>query len=169
MRGLDLQDAIKSYHLRPGDFVECTNSFSDHFTYENEYELFRSEDGCLGVYDDYGQFEQETLSYFLPTEIQATDKEFEDDDILYEAGKHFETGGVVREPHHYTRFTIEPVTFIMKNGLDFETGNIVKYACRAGHKLYEGMDETQSAITDLEKVRRYAEMKINLLKGEDVL
>jgi len=35
--------------------------------------------------------------------------------------------------------------------------------------LYPGQDETQSRITDLEKVRRYAEMEINRLKGEEIL
>lgn len=76
---------------------------------------------------------------------------------------------IVVKPSHYTQFKIEPVTFVMENRLSFEIGNIVKYACRAGSKLYPGQDETQSRITDLEKVRRYAEMEINRLKGEDIL
>lgn len=80
-----------------------------------------------------------------------------------------DTTKIVVRPNHYTRYLIEPVTFIMQNGLSFEVGNIVKYACRAGHKLYPDMDEVESEITDLEKVRRYAEMRINLLKGDDVL
>lgn len=80
-----------------------------------------------------------------------------------------DTTEIVVRPNHYTRYLIEPVTFIMQNGLSFEVGNIVKYACRAGHKLYPDMDEVESEITDLEKVRRYAEMRINLLKGDDVL
>lgn len=79
------------------------------------------------------------------------------------------TEHVVEQPAHYTRFAIEPIEFIMKNDLDFATGNIVKYALRAGHKTYSGMDETESAIIDLEKVRRYAEMRINLMKGVDIL
>jgi len=45
-------------------------------------------------------------------------------------------------------------------------GNICKYAVRAGHKLYPDMNEIESEITDLEKVIRYAEMRINLLNGE---
>ena len=76
---------------------------------------------------------------------------------------------IVVKPSHYTQYKIEPCTFIMENRLSFEVGNIVKYACRAGSKLYPGQDETQSRITDLEKVRRYAEMEINRLKGEDIL
>jgi hypothetical protein len=76
---------------------------------------------------------------------------------------------IIREPSHYTQYEIEPVTFIMVNRLSFEIGNIVKYACRAGDKIYPGMDWNQSRITDLEKVRRYAEMEINRIKGEDIL
>lgn len=79
------------------------------------------------------------------------------------------TEHVVEKPAHYTRFEIEPIEFIMKNNLSFSTGNIVKYALRAGHKTYSGMDATESAIIDLEKVRRYAEMSINQLRGNDIL
>jgi hypothetical protein len=78
-------------------------------------------------------------------------------------------GDIIVKPSHYTRHKIEPVTFVMENNLPFHTGNIVKYAVRAGHKIYDGMDAVQSEITDLEKVRRYAEMRINQLKGKAVL
>jgi hypothetical protein len=54
----------------------------------------------------------------------------------------------------------------MRNGFEFWRGNIVKYACRAGYKTYDGMDAVESEITDLKKVIRYAEMRINQLKGE---
>ena len=53
--------------------------------------------------------------------------------------------------------------------LEFWRGNIVKYASRAGHKMYDGMDEQESEITDLNKVIRYAEMRINQIKGADEL
>ncbi len=76
---------------------------------------------------------------------------------------------IVNKPSHYTRYNIEPIEFIMRNGLDMATGNIVKYALRAGHKNYEGKDPCESAIIDLQKVIRYAEMRINLIKGEDIL
>jgi len=51
---------------------------------------------------------------------------------------------VVVRPSHYARYLIEPVTFIMRNGFEFWRGNIVKYASRAGHKLYPGKDEVES-------------------------
>lgn len=72
-------------------------------------------------------------------------------------------------PSHYADWVIEPITFIMRNSMPFWMGNIIKYAARAGRKIYDGMDATQSEITDLEKVRRYCEMRINELKGEEKL
>lgn len=76
---------------------------------------------------------------------------------------------VVNKPSHYTRYAIEPVSFIMRNDLPFHTGNMIKYAVRAGYKLYPNQDEVESEITDLKKVIRYAEMRINLLNGETEL
>ena len=76
---------------------------------------------------------------------------------------------IVVRPSHYTQYKIEPVTFIMENRLSYESGNIVKYATRAGGKLYSGQDEVESRITDLRKVQRYAEMEINRLNGESIL
>jgi len=75
---------------------------------------------------------------------------------------------VVR-PAHYTQFLIEPITFIMRNGLSFWKGNIIKYVCRAGAKLYPGQFEPQNEITDLRKVIRYSEMRINQLEGEEII
>lgn len=73
---------------------------------------------------------------------------------------------IIVKPSHYAKWVIEPITFIMRNGFEFWRGNIVKYASRAGSKIYDGMDETQSEIVDLKKVIRYAEMRINQLNGE---
>ena len=75
----------------------------------------------------------------------------------------------VVKPNHYTRWEIEPITFIMKNKMEFWRGNIVKYVARAGAKTYDGMDEVQSEITDLRKAMRYAEMRINDLNKQSEL
>ena len=75
----------------------------------------------------------------------------------------------VNQPNHYARWSIEPITFIMRNGMEFWRGNIIKYATRAGYKQYDGLDEVASEITDLEKVIRYCEMRINQLSGETKL
>ena len=76
---------------------------------------------------------------------------------------------IVNEPKHYARWAIEPITYIMRNGFEFWRGNIVKYASRAGYKMYEGKTQVESEIIDLEKVIRYANMRINQLNGEEKL
>lgn len=73
----------------------------------------------------------------------------------------------VNKPSHYERWQIEPVSFIMQNSFEFWRGNIIKYASRAGFKNYDGLDQVESEITDLRKVMRYAEMRINQLEGRE--
>jgi hypothetical protein len=80
-----------------------------------------------------------------------------------------QTADIVHEPKHYARWSIEPITYIMRNGFEFWRGNIVKYASRAGYKMYEGKTQVQSEIIDLEKVQRYCQMRINQLNGEEKL
>lgn len=74
----------------------------------------------------------------------------------------------VHKPDHYERHAIEPITFIMKNDLDFASGNAIKYIMRAGHKQYDGLSELDSHVTDLRKAIRYLEMKINLITDKEV-
>ena len=77
------------------------------------------------------------------------------------------TQDVSERPKHYTRLAIETIVVIMQNGAEFWRCNIVKYAMRAGFKLYDGQDKITSEITDLRKVIRYAEMRINQLEGKE--
>jgi hypothetical protein len=79
------------------------------------------------------------------------------------------TSDIVNEPKHYARWVIEPITYIMRNGFEFWRGNIIKYASRAGYKLYEGKTQVESEIIDLKKARRYIDMRINQLEGKDKL
>lgn len=83
--------------------------------------------------------------------------------------KHMDKDDIVQEPSHYTRWVIEPITFIMRNSFEFWRGNICKYASRAGFKAYPDKTMLESEIIDLEKVIRYAEMRINELNGETKL
>lgn len=66
----------------------------------------------------------------------------------------------VHQPHHYARFKIEPITFIMENGLPFAAGNVIKYVCR---------HDAKNGIEDLKKARRYLDMMINQAEGKEVL
>ena len=79
------------------------------------------------------------------------------------------TADIVNEPEHYARWKIEPITYIMRNGFEFWRGNLIKYSSRAGYKMYSGKTQVESEIIDLEKVIRYANMRINQLNGEEKL
>lgn len=56
---------------------------------------------------------------------------------------------------HYKSMTIQPVEFILANGLGFCEGNVIKYICRYKQK---------GGIQDLKKVVHYAELLIKQLE-----
>ena len=58
-------------------------------------------------------------------------------------------------PKHYQRGNIEVWGFISDQNLDYFSGNVIKYVCRAGHKDDE--------LTDLKKAKAYIDKKIQLL------
>lgn len=71
---------------------------------------------------------------------------------------------IINKPNHYARWVIQPLTYIMANGMEFWRGNVIKYATRAGYKQYDGMDMWESEITDLRKAIRNAEARIEQIK-----
>lgn len=62
-------------------------------------------------------------------------------------------------PHHYTRWKIEPLKFCMENNLPFWLGNVIKYCMR-----YDAKD----GLADLYKARVYLNEKINEMEGKGV-
>ena len=66
----------------------------------------------------------------------------------------------VKEPPHYFRFKIEPITFIMQNEIPYAEGNAIKYLCRwrFKHKTKEAQ------IEDLKKAKQYIDL---ILEHED--
>ena len=60
----------------------------------------------------------------------------------------------VKEPPHYFRFKIEPITFIMQNDIPYAEGNAIKYICRWRwkHKTKEAQ------IEDLKKAKQYIDL-----------
>lgn len=58
---------------------------------------------------------------------------------------------------HYRAMKIQPVEFIHANGLDFLTGNVIKYVCR--HRNKNGRQ-------DLEKARHYIDLLLQLEYGQ---
>jgi hypothetical protein len=57
---------------------------------------------------------------------------------------------------HYKDMGIQPVEFILANGLGFCEGNVVKYICRYRQK---------GGIQDLEKVIHYTKLLIHSLEN----
>lgn len=133
------------------------------FTVGKVYEVVLSEDGLALECDDYYP-QRDSLSRFVPTDP------FEGDavdlpDIDFTPDLDFTPdGSIISAPPHYTKWKIQPITFIMENNLPFDTGNIIKYVMRAGLKIYDGMDARESEITDLTKARRYIDMKLDALR-----
>ena len=65
----------------------------------------------------------------------------------------------VKNPSYYNRGKIEVWEFIEDQGLDYHTGNAVKYIARAGFK------DPSKEVEDLEKAIAFLERKIKVLNG----
>ena len=60
-------------------------------------------------------------------------------------------------PSHYQQGKIQVWDFVVDQDLDFLSGNIIKYICRAGYKPNE------SELDDWLKVRAYVDRKIKAI------
>lgn len=142
--------------------LQCVTTNSKHFKVGESYDVQIDETGRSCLIDEGSKKRLFTASTFVP-----------DNDERGDPGGEPEEGpapalDIVRNPQHYARLPIQPIEFIIKNDLPGHVSNIVKYSCRAGHKLYPGMDEVQSEIKDLEKAKDWAEKRIRYLKGEPI-
>lgn len=66
----------------------------------------------------------------------------------------------VKNPSYYNRGKIEVWEFIEDQGLDYYTGNAVKYIARAGFK------DPSKEVEDLQKAITFLERKIKVLKKD---
>jgi Protein of unknwon function (DUF3310) len=62
------------------------------------------------------------------------------------------------DPAHYQQGKIQVWDFIVDQDLDFLSGNIIKYICRAGYKPQE------TELDDWLKIRAYVERKIRAIR-----
>ena len=58
---------------------------------------------------------------------------------------------------HYKQYKIQPIEFIVKNKLSFIQGCVIKYICRF---------ENKNGIEDLEKIKHYCDLQIQLLQNK---
>ena len=57
----------------------------------------------------------------------------------------------IKHQDHYTVMAIQPIVYIVSNGLDFLEGNVIKYVSRYKYK---------NGLEDLHKAKHYIEMLI---------
>ena len=65
-------------------------------------------------------------------------------------------------PKHYSRFKIEPVTFIVENKIPYCEANSIKYLCRWRFKH----ETVAGQIEDLNKAKQYIDILIADVKKE---
>ena len=68
----------------------------------------------------------------------------------------------VTRPAHYVTGGIEPLDFIMSQGLDFARGNVVKYVTRAGRK-----GDADTELEDLRKAAYYLQREIERVEEKE--
>jgi hypothetical protein len=109
-----------------------------------------------------------SIKEFLESDCGLTDKQWSTEDPWADSGTSTASGESETtqptkssskdvskySPSHYQRGKIQVWDFISDQNLDFLTGNVVKYVCRAGLKDYE------SELDDLLKAKAYIEKKI---------
>ena len=109
-----------------------------------------------------------SISEFLDSDSGSTDKPSTVEDPWAESGTPTPSGKseptqptksssnpvTKYSPSHYQRGKVQVWDFISDQNLDYLSGNIIKYVCRAGHKDYE------SELDDLLKAKAYLEKKI---------
>ena len=67
---------------------------------------------------------------------------------------------MINHPDHYKSGKFEVIEIIDEFKLNFQTGNALKYICRAGKK------DTSKTMEDLEKARFYIDWEIKRLKRD---
>jgi hypothetical protein len=92
----------------------------------------------------------EHCNNFVDDDGYCTECEYNEEDEEEEDAMTKQVGGT-----HYKDMAIQPVEFIIANGLGFCEGNIIKYTCRYKQK---------NGVEDLRKVIHYAEMLIASLE-----
>jgi hypothetical protein len=107
----------------------------------------------------------DTIKQFLESDFDSTEQEdqLENSGTNTVSGKSETTQPTKNSsmskysPSHYQRGKIEVWDFIVDQGLDYLSGNCIKYICRAGHKSYE------SEMDDWLKIKAYVDRKIKAI------
>ena len=123
----------------------------------NQDETKRFEKRQLGQYDPQMRYVETLGQEDFPDNVRPKDTEELVRDLKDFANRQFDD---ITKPEHYCAgFQIEPLDYILKNGLDFLEGNIIKYISRYDMK---------GGVKDLNKAKFYLEKLIEreTLKNE---
>jgi len=103
----------------------------------------------LGQYDPQMRYVETLGQEDFPDNVRPKDTEELVKDLKDFANRQYDD---ITKPEHYCAgFQIEPLDYILKNGLDFLEGNIIKYVSRYDMK---------GGVKDLEKARFYLDRLI---------
>lgn len=135
--------------FKAGDVCKVTRNVSNHGLKIGSIAVVKSIDnGFLSVSSNTTNYPwiviEEELELATPMEIAATltTKKVDEQDDPFKQ----QVGG-----DHYKSMTIQPVEFILANGLGFCEGNAIKYLCRYRQK---------GGVQDLEKAKHYVDLLI---------
>ena len=76
---------------------------------------------------------------------------------------------IINNPDHYASQVIEPAEYILVNDMEFWRGSIIKYASRAGKKIYDGKTAEESERLDLLKAMRFCKMRLEPAERRGIL
>jgi len=103
----------------------------------------------LGQYDPQMRYVETLGQEDFPDNVRPKDTEELIKDLKDFANRQYDD---ITKPEHYCAgFQIEPLDYILKNGLDFLEGNIIKYVSRYDMK---------GGVKDLEKAKFYIDRLI---------
>lgn len=122
--------------------------------YELERQQFACNSHTMTPGEVYFPFKDDLQRYFDSKKVVSPNAE-----IVKEGLKATESDPLVAHPDHYLKGGIETIDFIIAKGLDFFTGNAVKYISRAAHKGNE--------IQDLKKAVFNLQLKIAQLEKQN--
>lgn len=141
--------------FKVGDTCKIIRNVSNHGLKIGSIAVVKSIDnGFLSVSSDTTNYSwtviEEELELATPMEIASTltTKKVDEQNDPFKQ----QVGG-----DHYKSMTIQPVEFILANGLGFCEGNVIKYICRYKQK---------GGVQDLKKVVHYAELLIKQLEDK---
>jgi hypothetical protein len=157
VKPLNLRNVIREFQLKEGYYVTCVADFTDAFTENVAYCLYRKGSHRLGVYDNWGRFRSETMSLFVPA-----GPDYEDGGAASEAGNtKITSDGGSTDYYKLPEHAEELRHLVSYKGMSKSRGDVFKACYRLGEK------EGAEILYDLRKMQFFVEDLIEMYgRGE---